>query len=110
MTLEMTETALGNAGVRLSVSGDINIHTAMQLRKQLKTLLDPKHEEVRVDLSGVDFMDSAGIATLVEGLQWSQDSGGRFTLSGLTDNVRDIFTLAKLDTVFDIREDHASDA
>lgn len=99
----MTETTLGDASVRLSVRGDINIHTAMALRKQLKPLLDPKHKEVQVELSGVDFMDSAGIATLVEGLQWSRNSGGRFILSGLTGNVRDIFTLAKLDTVFDIQ-------
>jgi anti-sigma B factor antagonist len=104
VTLEMTETDLGEASVRLSVHGDINIHTAMELRKQLKALLAPKHEEVQVDLSGVDFMDSAGIATLVEGLQWSRNSGGRFILLGLTENVRDIFALAKLDTVFDIQE------
>lgn len=100
----MTETSLGEAKTRLSVRGDINIHTAMELRKHLKKLLDPKHEEVQMELSGVDFMDSAGIATLVEGLQWSRNSGGRFTLLGLTENVRDIFALAKLDTVFDIQE------
>ena len=47
-------------------------------------------------------MDSAGIATLVEGLQWSRSTGGRFVLSGLTENVHDVFSLSKLDTVFEI--------
>jgi len=44
----------------------------------------------------------------VEGLQWSRSTGGRFVLTGMGENVRDIFALAKLDTVFDIEEDTAA--
>jgi len=88
--------------VELQVQGDVTIHTSPRMREQLKPLFTSTMKEIRVELDGVDFMDSSGIATLVEGLQWARLTGGRFILSGLRDNVRDVFALAKLDTVFDI--------
>ncbi len=90
--------------VLLRVYGDVTIHTSPRLREQLKPLLSANIQEVRVALDHVDFMDSSGIATLVEGLQWARLTGGRFILSGLSENVRDVFELAKLDTVFEIEE------
>jgi len=91
----------------LRITGDVTIHTSPSLRKQLKPLYTSKMKEIHVALDQVDFMDSSGIATLVEGLQWSRLTGGRFVLSGLRENVKDVFSLAKLDTIFDI-EDNAA--
>ncbi len=88
----------------LRVHGDVTIQTSPRLREQLKPMLNANTEEIRVDLEHVDFMDSSGIATLVEGLQWARLTGGHFILSGLSENVRDVFELAKLDTVFEIEE------
>jgi anti-sigma B factor antagonist len=88
----------------LRVSGRVNIHTSPKLRNRLKPLLADGMRSVQVALDGVDFMDSSGIATLVEGLQWSRATGGEFVLTGLSAPVRDVFVLAKLNTVFDIRE------
>ncbi|TLS68731.1 STAS domain-containing protein [Mariprofundus erugo] len=88
--------------VLLRVSGDVTIHTSPRLREQLKPLFSASMKQIRVALDGVGFMDSSGIATLVEGLQWARMTGGRFVLSGLSENVRDVFELAKLDTVFEI--------
>lgn len=104
MKLEIMENKLDSTHATLTLNGVVNIHTATQLRQHLKSLLDHQHKKVCVDLGGVSFIDSAGIATLVEGLQWSRGDGRRFVLSGLSENVRDIFELAKLDTVFDIEE------
>jgi len=91
----------------LRVHGDVTIHTSPRLREELKPLFSASMKEVRIVLNDVDFMDSSGIATLVEGLQWSRLTGGRFILSGLSENVRDVFELAKLDTVFDIEDSAA---
>jgi len=107
MKLEITEYEPDTASVMITLNGVVNIHTATQLRQRLKPFLDGRHKEVRVDLSSVNFIDSAGIATLVEGLQWSRGDGHRFVLSGLSENVRDIFELAKLDTVFEIEDGKA---
>jgi len=88
----------------IHIIGDVTIHTSPRLREQLKPMYTSKMQEIHVALDQVDFMDSSGIATLVEGLQWSRLTGGRFVLSGLRDNVRDVFSLAKLDTIFDIED------
>jgi len=87
----------------LEVHGDVTIQTSNQLRNELKPLFNSSAENIHVKLSGVEFMDSSGIATLVEGLQWSKRTGGSFILSGLTETVRDVFELAKLDTIFEIQ-------
>ena len=92
----------GENSMMLRVTGDVTIHTSPRLREQLKPWFSATTREIHVALDEVDFMDSSGIATLVEGLQWSRMTGGRFVLSGLRQNVRDIFALAKLDTVFEI--------
>jgi anti-sigma B factor antagonist len=86
----------------ITVKGDVTIQTSPELRNELQPLFSSDMEVVRVVLNGVEFMDSSGIATLVEGLQWSKTSGGRFVLSGLSETVRDVFELAKLDTIFEI--------
>ncbi len=91
-----------NEHVLLRVIGDVTIHTSPRLREQLKPLFNAQMKEIHIALDQVDFMDSSGIATLVEGLQWSRNYGGRFVLSGLRDHVKDVFALAKLDTIFDI--------
>ena len=97
----------GENSMLLRVTGDVTIHTSPHLREQLKPWFSAKTREIHVALDEVDFMDSSGIATLVEGLQWARLTGGRFVLSGLRQNVRDIFTLAKLDTVFEILDPSA---
>jgi len=88
----------------ITVKGRVDIHSSPKLRQALKPLLTASRQSIVVDLNQVSFMDSSGIATLVEGLQWSREHGGRFVLSGLSENVRDIFALARLDTVFEIEE------
>jgi len=102
MTLQI-KTEQTEQGVVIGVVGDVTIQTSPLLREALQPFFnDNGVTSIQVNLNGVDFMDSSGIATLVEGLQWSKKNEGKFVLSGLTDTVRDVFTLAKLDSVFEI--------
>ncbi len=55
-----------------------------------------------VDLSQVPYMDSSGVATLVEAMQIARKGGSNMVLAALTDKVRSIFEIARLDTVFKI--------
>jgi anti-sigma B factor antagonist len=55
-------------------------------------------------MSGVSYIDSSGIATLVEGLQLSQRTQTRFALFGLRSNARSVLELARLTRVFSIFE------
>ncbi len=101
MSLDISIEHVGDTAT-ISVKGDVTIQTSSVLRKELKPLFSSDETCIHVKLDGVEFMDSSGIAVLVEGLQWSKATGGKFTLSGLTPTVKDVFELAKLDTIFDI--------
>jgi len=58
----------------------------------------PPH--VVVDLSGVTFIDSSGLAVLIRAMQDVQKYGGKLRLSGMNENVRPIFEIARLDQIF----------
>jgi anti-sigma B factor antagonist len=55
-----------------------------------------------VDLSRVSYVDSSGLAVLIEGMQNVEEYGGQFALAGLQETVRSIFEIARLDQVFHI--------
>ena len=86
----------------LTVSGKMMGPEAQKLHKHVQGLVAEGITSVVVDLSGVEYIDSSGIATLVEGLQWSHSSNNKFRLAGLTPTVRDVFEIARLLTVFEV--------
>jgi anti-sigma B factor antagonist len=63
----------------------------------------PKH--LVVDLSRVTYMDSSGLAVLIEGMQKVQEYGGKFALAGVQESVTHILEIARLDQVFQIFPD-----
>ncbi len=92
-------------GVALvNVEGEIDMFTSPNLRDTLLPFFKKKAEGIVVDLSLVSFMDSSGIATLVEGLQWSKKENRAFILSGLGKTVFNALSLTKLDNVFTIKK------
>lgn len=93
-----------NIGI-IVVEGDIDMFTSPGLRDTLVPMFKKGLKGIVVNLSGVSFMDSSGIATLVEGLQWSRKDGKAFVLTGLGSNVRNALSLTKLENVFTIEPD-----
>ena len=84
----------------LTVTGDINMTTSPRMRAALIDVASGRPEEVVVDLEGVTYIDSSGIATLVEALQRARREGRRLVLRGLRESIRAVFRLARLDEVF----------
>ena len=93
-----------NIGI-ISIEGEVDMFTSPNLREKLLPLFKKNVKGIIVDLSCVSFMDSSGIATLVEGLQWSKKNGKKFVLTGLGANIKNALALTKLDNVFDIKID-----
>ena len=58
-----------------------------------------------VDLSDVSYIDSAGLAALIQAMQKVEGYGGKFMLAGLQETVRSIFEISRLDQVFQIFPD-----
>ncbi len=86
--------------ITVSPTGDVDLSRSPSLRVALRDALAVKPGRVIVDLAGVEYMDSSGIATLVEALQIARRGGTRIILCALRDRVRSVFEIARLDTVF----------
>lgn len=88
----------------LDCSGDVDLYSSPRLRDALMAAIKANGPSVLVNMSGVAYIDSSGIATLVEGLQLSQQTKTPFGLFGLRHNARSVLELARLDKVFTIFE------
>jgi anti-sigma B factor antagonist len=90
------------AGYRvLELSGEVDLHYSPQARKQILELLGQGHN-LLVDLSSVEYIDSSGVASLVEGFQLSKNENLKFGLIGVSDAAMQVLQLARLDKVFPI--------
>lgn len=90
-------------GTLLAVEGQVDMHTSPDLRGKLRSTLEAKSTPIVVDLSKVTFIDSSGLATLIEALQAVGRYGGRLRLFGLSPAVRNLFKLSNLISIFDIK-------
>jgi anti-sigma B factor antagonist len=87
-------------GVRIGISGEVDMHSSPAVREELLAAARRREPLVQVDLSGVSYIDSSGLATLVECLQHMSVYGGKLVLSGASRNTREVFAIARLDKVF----------
>ena len=75
-------------------------HVSPRISASLGAIIEQKPERVVVDLSKVSYIDSSGLAVLIEGMQNVEAYGGKFILAGIQENVKPIFEIARLDQVF----------
>lgn len=91
--------------VILDLSGDIDLAHSPTMRKVLLGEIKEKHmAKVFLNLKNVRYIDSSGIASLVEGLKASRDQGSRLILFGLSPAVREVMQLSRLQKIFEIYE------
>lgn len=89
----------------LDVSGDIDLATSPELRKALlRELRELRMPRVVLNLKEVHYIDSSGVASLVEGLKASRDVGSRLVLFGLNSAVREVLQLSRLVKLFEITD------
>lgn len=80
--------------------GAIDLHIAPELRSSLRAMIDTKPKRLVVDLSGVPYVDSSGLAVLIGAMQSLELDGGVFMLAGAQEAVRTILESARLDQYF----------
>jgi anti-sigma B factor antagonist len=85
------------------LSGDIDFANSPKVRDSvLREIRDSHAPRVAVNLSQVHYIDSSGVASLIEGLKASRDLGSRFILFGLSRPAREVLQLSRLIKVFEI--------
>ena len=83
----------------IQVNGEININTSPDLKKLFEKQTVKK---VLVNLEKVTYIDSSGLATLVDMLKKTKSQGGVLCLAGMPDKIKSLFEITKLDKLFSI--------
>lgn len=99
--MDVTVERLQGANV-VRVMGEVDMRNAPVLRKSLQELVESRSPFIVVNLSRVSYIDSAGIATLVECMQQVGRYKGVFRIAETGPETLEIFKLAKLDEIFSI--------
>ena len=86
------------------VDGDIDINSSPQLKKSFDKVIQAKSEKLLLNLQGVGYVDSSGLATLVEILKNFRSYGGKLKLCNLSNKVKSLFEITKLEKLFDIAD------
>ncbi len=94
-----------DCGVIIRPHGDVDLSSSPDLRTALREAIARNPDTAIVDLAAVAYMDSSGVATLVEALQLARRNNSRLVLCQLNDRVQSIFQIARLDAIFTIVDD-----
>jgi anti-sigma B factor antagonist len=86
------------------VSGEITFSTSPDLRTRLMAAIDGGAKKVVINLSGVGYVDSSGMATLVELLQKIKSLEGDLKLAEAPDKIIEILDMVRLKDIFDFEE------
>jgi anti-sigma B factor antagonist len=88
-------------GVVISFEGDVDLQTSPDVRKVLLEYVG-RGQSVVVDLRGIGYIDSSGVASLVEGFQTARKGGHNLVLASVSDGALRVLKLARLDKIFTI--------
>ena len=87
----------------LDISGDIDMAHSSEVRRiVLLEFRERRTPKVILNLLEVNYIDSSGVASLVEGLKASRDVGSRLVLFGLSPIAHEVLQLSRLLTIFEI--------
>lgn len=97
---------VSQGGIRVArVRGDVDLRTSPQLRELLLDEAQAASGLLAIDLSGVAYMDSSGVGTLVFVKREAERAGRRVVLAGVQPRVRSVLEITHLDKFFTIVAD-----
>ena len=86
----------------IALAGELDMACSPELRELLHEQASSKQPALVLDFSEISYIDSSGLATLVEYVRLAQDFGGKFGLAAVTERVRTILDLVRLSEIFPI--------
>lgn len=93
-----------NGGWLIEVAGEVDLYTSPELRSAVNKVVPKANARLGVDLMNVPYMDSSGVATLVEALRLCNAKNMEFVLVSPSQAVMKVLQLSRLDSVFSIRD------
>ena len=102
MAFHQTRDSSGVAVVQ--VEGQLIVGNRQELKDMVQAALDRGDRRLLIDFSRTGYIDSSGLGALVSISKKIREAGGELRLSGLNEDLRSLFELTKLDTLFAIAE------
>ena len=84
----------------LTLDGEIDLHESPNVREALRPLIEQKVRRIYMDMTEVTYIDSSGLAVLIDAMQRIANYGGKFGLIAIRPAVRTVLEIARLDEVF----------
>ncbi|NVM02445.1 MAG: STAS domain-containing protein [Candidatus Helarchaeota archaeon] len=89
----------------ISIEGDVDLYSSPKVREKISRLIEKRVPVIMINLKGVRYMDSSGIATFIEGFQKIRKYKGKLIFYNLQTLVRDVFKMTKLEKIFEVYDD-----
>ena len=97
-SLEIQIAALPGGGRVVTLRGPVTLETLFDLQNTLRQ----EHTDLIIDLSGVPYMDSAGLGALLTAYASCQRNGKKFALTGISSRVMVLLEVTKINTLLPI--------
>ncbi len=94
----------------IQVKGEIDMYASSNLINALRDFFKKDIKGIIIDLSEVTYVDSSGIATMVEGYRWGLKEKKKFVIAGACSEVMNVFELTHLKDIFTFSPDSESAA
>ena len=100
--MQLEQRIVGQVAV-VKVTGDITLNKGgdVLLKDKVQSLIQQGQKDILLDLSGVSYVDSAGLGELVQAYATTKNRGGALKLLSVTKRLKDLLVVTKLVTVFD---------
>jgi anti-sigma B factor antagonist len=91
-------------GEVISITGRVGIDTSGHMRSRLADALRSRPDVVMIDLSQVEYMDTSGLATLIEAMRLARQQNTQLLLRGVQEQPLYLLKISDLDRLFPIEE------
>ncbi|HVB30018.1 MAG TPA: STAS domain-containing protein [Gemmatimonadaceae bacterium] len=104
--MSFTITKQGDVSI-VEIDGQLIVGNRQELKQKMLEELEGGARKLLVDFSKTGYIDSSGLGVLVSLSKRIREQGGELRLAALNDDLRTLFELTKLDTLFQIAETRA---
>lgn len=88
----------------IELEGEIDLSRSPELRRLLDVHAKAQTSALALDFRGVDFIDSSGLATIIEYCRKAHEFGGKYAIFGLRERVRTVFEIVRLNEILPLFE------
>lgn len=83
--------------------GELDVYTTPKFREQAIALYEEEHKNILIDCAELDYLDSTGLGAFISLLKHVRENQNDIAISNLNKSIRKLFTITKLDELFEIR-------